>query len=120
MHNAQLGFAFCSLLLLSLTGFAFEPPFANGKLWPDVDGHHINAHGGMVMRVDSLWYWWGEDRPYDGFTTEVGVAVYTSPDLKTWTRRGTALAVSEEEGSDIERGCIMERPKVVRSAATGQ
>ena len=35
-----------------------------------------------------------------------------------WTDEGVALSVSEEAGHDIERGCIMERPKVVYNDST--
>lgn len=80
----------------------------------------VNAHGGCIIRVDSLYYWYGENRPYQGFTTEVGVSVYTSHDLQHWQDGGVALSVSEEAGSPIERGCIMERPKVVYCPKTGK
>ncbi|MBQ9640218.1 MAG: family 43 glycosylhydrolase [Bacteroidaceae bacterium] len=92
----------------------------NGELWPDVGGKHINAHGGNIIRYGETYYWYGENRPYRGFTTEVGVEVYSSKDLRAWTDEGVALAVSEEAGSDIERGCIMERPKVLYNAKTGK
>ena len=48
----------------------------------------------------------------------MGVEVYSSTDLMNWTDEGVALAVSEEDGHDIERGCIMERPKVVYNDKT--
>ena len=80
----------------------------------------VNAHGGNIIKVNDTWYWYGENRPYRGFTTEVGVEVYTSKDLKSWEDAGVALAVSEEKGSPIERGCIMERPKVVYCQKTGK
>ncbi len=54
-----------------------------------------------------------------GFSTEVGITCYSSADLGNWRYEGVALAVSEEEGSDIERGCIMERPKVIYNGKTG-
>lgn len=79
-----------------------------------------NVHGGCIIQHDSLYYWYGENRPYRGFTTEVGIGVYTSRDLQTWTDAGVALAVSTEAGSPIERGCIMERPKVVYCQKTGK
>ena len=41
-------------------------------------------------------------------------------DYTNWKYEGVALAVSEEEGSDIERGCIMERPKVIYNGKTGK
>ncbi len=92
----------------------------NGQLWPDVDGNHINAHGGNIIKYGDRYYWYGENRPDRGFTTEVGVEVYSSTDLRNWKDEGVALAVSEEAGSDIERGCIMERPKVLHNPRTGK
>ena len=91
-----------------------------GQEWPDNKGEHINAHGGGLLFDGGKYYWYGENRPARGFTTEVGVEVYSSTDLMNWTDEGVALAVSEEAGSPIERGCIMERPKVVRNPKTGK
>lgn len=91
-----------------------------GKEWPDRKGEHINAHGGGLLFHEGKYYWYGENRPARGFSTEVGVEVYSSSDLMNWEDEGVALAVSEEAGHDIERGCIMERPKVVRNPKTGK
>lgn len=91
-----------------------------GQEWPDRKGEHINAHGGGLLFHEGKYYWYGENRPARGFTTEVGVEVYSSSDLVNWEDEGVALAVSEESGHDIERGCIMERPKVVRNPKTGK
>ena len=89
-----------------------------GEVWPDDKGEHINAHGGNVMYHEGTYYWYGENRPARGFTTEVGVGVYSSKDLMNWKNEGVALAVSETKGDVIERGCIMERPKVVYNPTT--
>ena len=91
-----------------------------GQEWPDNKGEHVNAHGGGLLFDGGKYYWYGENRPARGFTTEVGVEVYSSTDLVNWTDEGVALAVSEKAGSPIERGCIMERPKVVRNPKTGK
>lgn len=90
----------------------------NGQLWQDNNGKHINAHGGNIIMYNGKYYWYGENRPDRGYTTEVGVGVYSSTDLRNWTDEGVALAVSEVAGHDIERGCIMERPKVVYNEKT--
>lgn len=90
----------------------------NGELWPDAEGKHINAHGGNIISHEGTYYWYGEHRPFRGFATGKGIAVYSSTDLCHWTNRGIALSVSEEEGHDIERGCIMERPKVLYNEKT--
>ncbi len=91
-----------------------------GAVWPDNKGEHINAHGGGILFHEGKYYWYGENRPSRGFSTEVGVEVYSSTDLLNWTDEGVALSVSTEPGSPIERGCIMERPKVVYNDRTGK
>ncbi len=72
-----------------------------GQEWPDRKGEHINAHGGGLLFHEGKYYWYGENRPARGFTTEVGVEVYSSSDLMNWEDEGVALAVSEEAGHDI-------------------
>ena len=42
----------------------------NGMPWPDTDGQHINTHGGNVIKYGDRYYWYGENRPDRGFTTE--------------------------------------------------
>lgn len=88
------------------------------RAWNDVDGNYINAHGGGVLPYEGRYYWFGEHRPAKGFSTEVGVTCYSSKDLRDWKYEGVALGVSEEAGDDIERGCIMERPKVIYNEKT--
>jgi len=90
----------------------------NGELWPDANGEHINAHGGNIIQHEDTYYWYGERRPFRGFTTDRGIAVYSSKNLRDWKNEGIALSVSDESGHDIERGCIMERPKVVYNTKT--
>ena len=107
-------------VMASATAVAQITEFTPGKLWLDNNGKHINAHGGGIIKYGDKYYWYGENRPMRGFTTEVGVEVFSSTDLMNWTDEGVALAVSEEKGADIERGCIMERPKVVYNEKTGK
>ena len=40
--------------------------------------------------------------------------------MRNWKYEGVALAVSDEAGSDIEKGCIIERPKVIYNQKTGK
>lgn len=101
----------------------------------DADGNHVNAHGGCIIAYNGEWLWYGEARPRFGFTSE-GVSLYTAPigtqpisasdslaatplDLK-WKYRGLVLTVVDEAGSPIERGCIIERPKVLYNERTRQ
>lgn len=90
-------------------------------LWRDTSGHVINAHGGGVMRDGGEYWWYGEHKVYGkaGNAAWVGVHAYSSKNLVDWEDRGIALAVSQDPESEIVAGCIIERPKVVRNAKTG-
>lgn len=115
------GLLLWGLMIAAFAEAQVEPvALRNGEAWPDNKGEHVNAHGGCVIYHDGTYYWYGENRPAHGFTTEAGVEVYSSTDLVHWTDRGVALAVSAEQGSPTERGCIMERPKVVYNENTGK
>lgn len=91
-----------------------------GELWPDEKGEHINAHGGGIMEYDGTYYWFGEHKADTTSCAMVGVTCYSSTDLVNWKNCGVALSVSEEPGSDIEKGCILERPKVIYNKVTGK
>ena len=97
-----------------------EKKIASGEVWRDMDGELINAHGGGILFHEGKYYWFGEHRPATGFVTEKGIACYSSTDLLNWKNEGIVFAVSEEAGSDIEKGCIMERPKVIYNKKTGK
>ncbi|WP_337408916.1 glycoside hydrolase family 43 protein [Paraprevotella xylaniphila] len=115
-----LGLAFFLCAMVAAVEAQALDEIRPGQEWPDRKGEHINAHGGGLLFHEGKYYWYGENRPARGFTTEVGVEVYSSSDLMNWEDEGVALAVSDEAGYDIERGCIMERPKVVRNPKTGK
>ena len=97
-----------------------EKKIASGEVWRDMDGELINAHGGGILFHEGKYYWFGEHRPATGFVTEKGIACYSSTDLLNWKNEGIVFAVSEEAGSDIEKGCIMERQKVIYNKKTGK
>ncbi|MDL2281788.1 glycoside hydrolase family 43 protein [Parabacteroides sp. OttesenSCG-928-G06] len=97
--------------------------FTPGELWLDNNGVHINAHGGGILYMDGTYYWYGEHKTTGegGNVANVGVHCYSSKDLYNWKDEGIALAVMPEgSGSDIEKGCILERPKVIYNAKTGK
>lgn len=101
---------------------AAGPGLPNGGLWPDDRGVHINAHGGGVLHHEGRTYWFGEHKIAGdaGNKAMVGVGVYSSADLVTWKNEGIALAVSDDPKSEIARGCILERPKVLFNKRTGK
>ncbi len=94
--------------------------FRPGQFWPDNNGVHINAHGGGVLFHDGIYYWFGEHKIAGeaGNVAHVGVHVYSSRDLYNWRDEGIALPVSEDSNSNMARGCILERPKVIFNPRT--
>ena len=90
------------------------------KSGENTDGNVINAHGGGILFHKGTYYWFGEHRPDTGFVTEKGVNCYSSTNLCDWKYEGISLSVSDKAGSDIEKGCIMERPKVIYNEKTGK
>lgn len=108
---------FLCLLLFVVVG---QAQICSGELWPDSEGNHINAHGGGVVYYEGVYYWFGEHKAESTSAALVGVTCYASRDLLSWEYRGVALSVVDEEGSDLERGCIIERPKVVYNEKTGK
>ena len=90
----------------------------SGEIWPDDRGIHINAHGGGVLKYGDTYYWFGEHKSERTSDALVGVTCYASEDLLNWRYCGIALSVSEKRGHDIERGCILERPKVIFNPVT--
>ena len=106
----------------------------SGELWYDTDGRHINAHGGGILKYNDTYYWFGEHKDERTSDAMVGVMCYASKDLVNWRNCGVALSVTEPApgqsgqrmrrgattGSDIERGCILERPKVIYNKVTGK
>ncbi len=108
------------MALLTLQTATAQAPM-DGGVWKDTQGTHINAHGGNIINHRGTYYWYGESRSNDGKPySSLGVSCYTSKNLRDWTNRGLVLPVSNEPGSDIEGGCIIERPKVVYNAKTRQ
>lgn len=100
-----------------------RPEFRPGAVWTDTDGAVINAHGGGILYDEGRYYWFGEHKTEGeaGNLAQVGVHCYSSENLYDWRDEGIALPVAPEgSGSPIEKGCILERPKVIRNARTGK
>lgn len=96
--------------------------FVPGEKWLDTEGVHINAHGGGVLFYKGRYYWYGEYKTSGraGNTSLFGVSCYSSKDLYHWKNEGIVLNVKEDTNSEITRGCVMERPKVVFNKKTGK
>jgi len=98
-----------------------DKQFTPGEIWKDNNGKHINAHGGGILFHNGNYYWYGEHKVSGeiGNTAQVGVCCYSSKDLYNWIDEGIVLKVNETDPvSDIAKGCILERPKVIYNSKT--
>lgn len=117
---------FCVLGLVFLSSFNADKRvdmIISGDIWLDNNSVHINAHGGEVLFDKGKYYWFGEHKTEgnEGNVANVGVHCYSSKDLYNWKDEGISLKVDAEgSGSVIEKGCIIERPKVIFNKKTGK
>jgi hypothetical protein len=87
-----------------------------GEVWPDDRGQHVQAHGGGVIRLGDIYYWFGEDRGRNNDRGRHYVGCYSSTDLVHWTFRNQVLQLADPE--NFGRGWVLERPKVFFNAKT--
>ncbi|MEN8127469.1 MAG: glycoside hydrolase family 43 protein [Planctomycetota bacterium] len=108
------------ILLGSSVSYAKYTSFKPDTPWLDHNGVHINAHGGGILDHDGVYYWFGEHKIKGpaGNKAHVGVGCYSSGDLYNWKNEGIALPVSSDPDSEIVKGCIIERPKVIYNSKT--
>lgn len=108
---------------MSLPALAGATSLKNGELWLDDNGAHVNAHGGCVLFHGGRYWWYGEHKePGVRGNRSHGIAVhaYSSEDLVNWRDEGGVLTCASDPCSDIADNCIIQRPKVLFCAKTGQ
>lgn len=69
---------------------SFEP----GKVWLDIDGKRIHAHGGSILYENGIYYWYGENKEHSDGKNGVwhwGVRCYSSQDLYNWKDEGVII-----------------------------
>ncbi len=119
-----LALALAAGALCAATSSEFPPrqSIVPGALWPDDRGHHIQAHGGGLLKLGDTYYWFGEDR--GGEVTPVKplerkVSCYASKDLLNWSFKNQVVRTGPPE-PEIGSPFVFERPKVFHNAKTGK
>ena len=70
-----------------------------------VDGSYVDAHDGMILEHEGTYYLYGEAYGNQTLGTQYPwadwprLAVYTSPDMVSWTYRGPVLERSQVGGT---------------------
>ncbi len=106
----------CASMMAQTTNTEFKP----GELWLDDNGIPINAHGGGFLYYNDTYYWFGEHKGPGkmGHKALVGVHVYSSKDLYNWKDQDIALKMLDDENSMLQKGSVLERPKVIYNKKT--
>ena len=92
-----------------------------GKVWYDTNGKRIQAHGGSIIVIDNVFYWYGENK--EGITGTAtgdscpywhhGVKLYSSTDLYNWKDEGFVIKESDDINNPFHPTHIMDRPHII-------
>lgn len=96
----------------------------NGELWYDINNNPIHAHGGMIIKFDNYYYWYGEDRRENFY-----VSCYRSKNLVEWEFRNHILTTQSKMSeirvrtnqmleTEDKQKVNLERPKVIYNKKT--
>lgn len=96
----------------------------NGVTLFDTDGNVLHAHGGWILKVKDIFYWYGENRTGQNY-----VSCYKSKDLENWTFCNNILTTeSKTEATRVKadlklvsangKKVNIERPKVLFNEKT--
>jgi len=103
-------------LFLPIRAFSIDPVyFGKPLLIKDDRNDYVNAHGGDIKYFNGFFYWYGEGKGVHA-ASKHGVNIYKSRDLHTWhfIRQG----LISNNYSDLKKGSIVERPKVIYNKLT--
>lgn len=97
---------------------AFHP----GQIWLDTEGKRIQAHGGSVMYIDGVYYWYGENKEKTDGKNGIwhwGVRCYVSTDLYNWEDKGIIISPEPDDPeSSLHPEACMDRPHIIYNERT--
>ena len=97
---------------------AFHP----GQVWLDTEGKRIQAHGGSLMYIDGVYYWYGENKEKTDGKNGIwhwGVRCYTSTDLYNWEDKGIIIPPEPDNPeSSLHPTACMDRPHIIFNKRT--
>ena len=95
-----------------------------GKIWLDTQGKRIHAHGGSVMFLNGLYYWYGENKERTDSSKGIwhwGVRCYTSVDLYNWDDKGLIIPPEPDNPkSSLYPSAHMDRPHIIYNEHTNK
>lgn len=109
-----------ALIVTSLLTFAQKQTVIRpGEIWPDTDGAHIQAHGGSIIKLGNVYYWYGEERRQGVEKDSIYryVSCYSSKDLMNWKFEGDVIKLTRPD-TVLKGRWVLERPKVFYNKKT--
>ncbi len=96
--------------------------FYPGQVWLDTGGNRIQAHGGSIITVDGVYYWYGENKEKTDGKNGIwhwGVRCYASTDLYNWEDKGIIIPPEpEDKNSSLHPSACMDRPHIIYNERT--
>lgn len=96
--------------------------FYPGRVWLDTEGKRIQAHGGSLMFLDGVYYWYGENKEKTDGKNGIwhwGVRCYSSTDLYNWKDEGLIIPPEPEDpASSLHPSACMDRPHIIYNKRT--
>lgn len=93
-----------------------------GQVWLDTEGKRIQAHGGSLMHIDGIYYWYGENKEKTDPAKKIwhwGVRCYSSTDLYNWVDKGLIIPPEPEDPtSPLHPSACMDRPHIIYNKQT--
>jgi hypothetical protein len=117
-HNLLQRLVF-TLFLATIVTSAFaqkQTVIRPGEVWSDTEGNHIQAHGGGIIKIKNIYYWYGEQRSKDLDPQYRYVSCYSSKDLINWKFKCNALKMAAPDS--LPSTWVLERPKVYYNQKT--
>lgn len=91
--------------------------FHPGQVWLDTDGNRIQAHGGSILVVDGVYYWYGENKEKTDGKSKIwhwGIRCYSSTDLYNWKSEGIIIPPNTENlNSSLTPEACVDRPHIL-------
>ena len=96
--------------------------FKPGEEWFDTSGKLIQAHGGSIIKVGDLFYWYGENKEFTTGKNDIwtwGVRCYRSADLYNWEDIGLIISPdTKDPQSPLSPQRFLDRPHILYNPRT--
>ncbi len=96
--------------------------FHPGQVWNDTEGKRIQAHGGSIIVVDGVFYWYGENKDHTVPGSKVwtwGIRCYSSTDLYNWKDMGLIIEPNTQDpSSPLFPEQLIDRPHIIYNRRT--